>query len=563
MSVRVWNARDLVGRFDRSPAATVAICALLGFLLPAAYGLWAGIPVPTLGTDETSYLLAADTFAHGRLTNPAPRHPEFFETQHILVVPTYMSKYPPGQGLILAAGRVLFGRPIWGVWLSCGCLAGCLCWMLQAWTSRRWAWITTLFFLIGGNISSYWAQSYWGGALACCGGALLFGALRRTVREPRVGTSLLLGLGVVLLAVGRPYEGALCCVPAGVVLSWWFLRNRERPFSTKVIRFAAPLAVVLAGGAGLLGIYNRAVTGSAWTLPYAVHHRQYFLSGMFVFSDRHVPGRRPHPRIVRFYEMLDRPLPKSSLSIILRNLRQRGVGVFAATLFERWAWPNSLVFMGVGWTLLATLLIVCRKDRPFWFSVVTLAWVMAGSSLIKWWMAHYSGPVMPLILALFANAGRQTELRVGRSGRGQILLALTLLALAVTCFVVNARSKADRRPVKAEATLSKDGPAARSIYGIPRSGVRFEILRQLQDRPGRHLIFVRYPGGYREYEECVYNGAELADEPMLFVHSFGPPKDGELVDDFPDRSVWLATVTSKVDVRLERYDGASLPNPKR
>ena len=48
------------------------------------------IPIPFV-TDDFSFLLAADTFLHGRLTNPTPAMWVHFETIHVTMKPTYMS----------------------------------------------------------------------------------------------------------------------------------------------------------------------------------------------------------------------------------------------------------------------------------------------------------------------------------------------------------------------------------------------------------------------------------------------------------------------------------------
>jgi hypothetical protein len=152
--------------------------------LAARAALLPVLPIPNPAFhDEFCYLLAADTFAHGRLANPT--HPMWvhFETHYVLWHPTYASMFPPAQGLFMALGQLLLGSPFGGVWLSLGFMCAALTWMLQGWLPPKWALLGGFLAVIRIATFSYWANSYWGGAVAAGAGALVYGALPRLRRQ--------------------------------------------------------------------------------------------------------------------------------------------------------------------------------------------------------------------------------------------------------------------------------------------------------------------------------------------------------------------------------------------
>lgn len=204
-----WAERPLTLLSGKGiPPATAAFCvtfALAGFLSAVR-------PPAATVHDELSYLLAADTFASGRITNPPHPHWRHFETMHVLQQPTYQSRYPPGQGLALALGRLLTGYYIVGAWISMAAAAGALYWALSAWLPARWALLGALLPILrfGGlgvwdvPYYAYWTTRYWGGALALAGAALAFGATPRLLRKPRARDAAVFGAGLAMLAITRP-----------------------------------------------------------------------------------------------------------------------------------------------------------------------------------------------------------------------------------------------------------------------------------------------------------------------------------------------------------------------
>ena len=164
-SRRLRRAENAIAGLARKRGLAIAVVGVSAFLVTATLSLLVRFPQARLH-DEFSYLLAADTFAHGRLTNPT--HPMWvhFESMHIIHEPTYASKYPPGQGLFLAAGGIDRRPPYCRGVVEHG--AGVWCDLLDAdgyWMPPRWA-------LLGGMLAVFhplilgWSQGYWGGAVA-------------------------------------------------------------------------------------------------------------------------------------------------------------------------------------------------------------------------------------------------------------------------------------------------------------------------------------------------------------------------------------------------------------
>jgi hypothetical protein len=506
---------------------------LVGALSLAVSGFLSSVrpPLPHVH-DEFSYLLAADTFARGRLSQPP--HPcwEHFESFHVLHHPRYASKYPPAQGLLLALGQRLTGRPIAGVWLGLALGSAAVCWMLQAWTRPRWALlggVITALHLHGGisrgdpaNALYSWSQSYWGGGAAMLGGALFFGAVARLVRRPCASTSVLLGVGLGLLANSRPFEGLLVVVPALFAMVALWLRRRAFSPRTLLMRVGLPFAlVVIPCGVGM-GVYNRAVTGSALRLPYSVYEAAYNPAPIFN------AWQRPAPTPVYRHDVIHRFFTGWALD--QWRCQQTAVGWWRYHC-ERWiGWMGPFFVGPLVIPFLAIPMVLGRPRNAFAAAECLL--VIAAHTTTVGIIPHYAAPVFGCFMLLIVESLRQLAvLRIGPVPIGRALVGLTL---ALVVFRLG--------------TVAQARAAAPPGWETERS----QIEAALAAAGERHLIVVRYGPAHNVLDEWVYNGADIDGARIVWAREMDPARMRRLLSHFHDRRIWLLEADQR-PVRLSPY----------
>ncbi len=451
-------------------------------------------PVPSPDVyDEFAHLLVADTLRHFRLANPPHALPQFFETFFVLQSPAYTSIYPIGQGLALLTGWTIFGTPWAGVLLSTAAFCSLCYWMLRGWTTPAWA-------LVGGVLAVFefgplnqWTNSYWGGGYSAAAGCLVFGALPRLRREYRTRDAALLGLGLALHLLSRPYESIFLLL--SVIL---FLL----PDFRRLAKPALVAALVCLPAIGIILEQNKQATGNWMTLPYSVSQDQYGVPASFTFQ----PHPVPHHDLTREQE-LDYKMQ--------RAFRAREIDT-PSTYFQRLVYRIRYLrffFHPPLYLALIAFLAGIRDYRHAWIALTLLIFAL-GTNFYPIFLTHYIAAVA-CVFVLASVEG----LRILSQWPAGAAAARALIYLCIAQFVVSYGIYAfdrDRNPER-----------------------RIDVNRQLAKTPGKLLVLVRYWPQHIFQDEWVYNAAEIDGARVVWARDLGDAEDQKLLHYYPDRKVLL------------------------
>jgi hypothetical protein len=467
--------------------------------------------------DDFSFLLAANTFASGELTNPTPVMWQHFESIQISMKPTYTSMYFPAQGLILASGKVLFGHPWFGLLCVNALMCCALCWMLQGWLPPGWALLGGALAVLRLGLFSYWVNSYSGaGSVAALGGALVLGALPRWNRSPRLLYSMLMAIGLIVLATSRPYEGLILSLPVVAVFLWRTFHADVDSKTNLAVLIALPLLLILLAGTWM-GYYDYRAFGSPLTLPYSVNRTTYAMAPYFIWQKE-----RPEPAY-RFKEIHD-------FYFTTENSREiRSPSGLVRFLIR----PLSVTYFFGAFALLAPLIMAARvvRDGRTRFLLLCLGLMTIGVGVEVFLLPHYLAPFTAGFYALGLQAMR--HLRVWRPLNQPIGLAMTRLIIIVCFAIAGLRAYAEVLPLQLpEWSSSWSGPG-------PLGRKRAEVELHLEQLPGPQLAIVRYGTPHSPYDEWVYNAPDIDHSKVIWAREMSPAENQELIRYYKDRKVWL------------------------
>ncbi len=499
--LRAWLApwvRRFAGRTGWCMGVLFVLPVVLRLLLLARHP----VPEPS-GADDFSYLLLADTLRHFRLANPSHSLNQFFEAVFILQQPSYSSIFPLGQGIVMAAGWLLFGHPWAGVLLSSGALCALCYWMLRGWTTPGWALAGGLLAAMEFGPLNQWTNSYWGGTVSAIAGCLVFGSLPRLRHPVRRRDAILLGAGLGIQMLTRPFEFVLLLVAVGVYLL---------PVRKQWRLLALPLILAFLPAVVLTLAQNHAVTGQWTTLPYELSRYQYGVPAAFTVQ----PNPQPH-RALTPEQQLD-----YQAQCLIHGEGTDTAGSYLARWFDR---LHFYRFFFLPPLLLALpFFLPAVRQRRFAWVLGTILLFSLGTNFYPYFYPHYVAALTCLMVLISV---------MGLARMGLWARAALSICVAQFLFWYGIHALASDNVFLATARYETTDFIN---YGDPEG--RSAVRRKLDEAPGRQLAFVRY-GPQHMFHEWIHNAADIDAAPIVWAIDRGPADNDQLRKYYPDRTAWL------------------------
>jgi hypothetical protein len=196
----------------------------------------------------------------------------------------------------------------------------------------------------------------------------------------------------------------------------------------------------------------------------------------------------------------------------------------------------SLAFLWPACWLLVPGVLFLYRDARFRLPLFTLLTVLLGYCLVVWPGPHYIAPAAAALFAVLAQSIRHLRtIRIFGRPVGAALSRALLLALVVDVSLLVAQRLGDSQG-----------------WGGWGLSDRADLLHDLESKPGKHVVLVRYGPEHSVHEEWVFNAADIDASKVIWARDLPGEINDQLLRYYPDRTIWLALPdTNEVSVFRE------------
>jgi hypothetical protein len=289
-----------------------------------------------------------------------------------------------------------------------------------------------------------------------------------------------------------------------------------------------PALTVLAAGAIAMGAYNARLTGHWWELPYLHYESLYTERPLLAFQHDYRTHEFRHEEMRKLHAIVD---PQSPREIAKAERRW----------FLSWWRLETSRELFLGRTLVLPFflgVVACLSNRRQHLVAAMLAGALVTMALLRYYKPHYLAPATVALYAAVAigmqklasiRLGRRTGVPLGGPAdmptgvRWGAALAAALVTGACASIVL----KAGRGRIMDETTGLAEFADRRAA-----------VVAELEKRPGKDVVFVRYGPNHNPHREWVYNRADIDAADIVWARDMGERANAALVAYFAKRHAW-------------------------
>ncbi len=528
------------------------------------------IPYPRV-TDEFAYILAAKTFAAGKITNQPHELQEFFDTRHVLSSPTVMSKYQPGTALLMAAFYHISGDYYWGVVAASAMMIAAIYWAMRGWCGRLPSLIIALVFLLVTRAPHYFTDSYWGGALPFAACFIMIGAYPRIVYQQRDHLLAIASAGLIIGFSTRPLESALCAVVLLISGLIRRLRHDTKQERAKLLKTSALVIILMLLPFALFQLYyNNRVTGNPLLVPYALYSSQYQIYPFFY-------GQKTYPELVadnplvsswqqhegKYYNSIAAfgPLKNMLLQFSIMT-PDKFIEFFKTAKFVQpdphgnilYQTSSALIMAIVIFTPL--LLIYCAIIYQACYMLLfgLLVGVVVNMFRVPFF-PHYLSMHMAFFVVAIVMMGKIFIRQSKNKALSQLFFAFCGMCALILSSHNNSNSYSPSNNNKAIENRLENGKLPEINREQKSINLRKIIDNGLTQTADKHLIFVNHLPEIAEDKTHViwiYNEPDIKNSKIIWARDISPSANAALINMYPERKIWY--VEPYIQRKLIAYD---------